>query len=90
MFSDAVLRDSYTLSPSHIGQATRCSSASARSSGVLGPLGPAGADGEEPDDDEHQQHPRRPPLDGRPRRHDVALPQPLQLAAEEVGGDLAR
>ena len=37
MFSDAVLRDSNTLSPSHTGQATRCSNASARSSGVLGP-----------------------------------------------------
>ena len=84
MFTDAVLRDSNTLSPSHTGQATRWAMASARSSGRARPVGAGGADGEEADDDEHEQHPSRPAL--QPRSSDL-LPEQLQLVAEVLGGD---
>ena len=84
MFTDAVFRDSNTLSPSQTGQATRWAIASARSSGVLGPSSRSRR--------RRGRRRRRTPAAPTPATasapaHPTLLPQQLQLAAEAVGGD---
>ena len=64
---ESAFRDSNTLSPSQIGQASRRLMSSTRSFGVRGPGVTRRPDGQQTSDHQHQQHPTRPALQRRPR-----------------------